>query len=136
MTARTSHRRSSGAIRRLPSGRWQVRYTGPDDAARYAARALLAQQGLRPTTSGGHYVVEVVGGIPTGAMRKIPWPCHVDIAIDHRPLRVYGSTSIAVVAPPHELAALHRHEGVPHGSAPRRPIERADGCETVLIHAA
>ena len=106
------------------------------DAARYAARALLAQQGLRPTTSGGHYVVEVVGGIPTGAMRKIPWPCHVDIAIDHRPLRVYGSTSIAVVAPPHELAALHRHEEVPHGSAPRHPIARTDGCETVLIHAA
>ena len=29
------------------------------DAARYSATALLAQQGLRPTTSGGHYVVEV-----------------------------------------------------------------------------
>ncbi len=29
------------------------------DAARYAATALLAHQGLRPTTSGGHYVVEV-----------------------------------------------------------------------------
>src|SRR5674476_1043734 len=29
------------------------------DAARYSATALLAQQGLRPTTSGGHYAVEV-----------------------------------------------------------------------------
>ncbi len=28
------------------------------DAARYAGTALLAQQGLRPTTSGGHYAVE------------------------------------------------------------------------------
>lgn len=28
------------------------------DAARSAATALLAQQGLRPTTKGGHYVVE------------------------------------------------------------------------------
>jgi hypothetical protein len=29
------------------------------DAARYAGTALLAQQGLRPTTSGGHYAVEL-----------------------------------------------------------------------------
>ncbi len=29
------------------------------DPARYAGTALLAHQGLRPTTSGGHYVVEV-----------------------------------------------------------------------------
>ena len=31
---RTARRRSSGAIRRLPSGRWQARYTGPDGAMR------------------------------------------------------------------------------------------------------
>jgi len=30
------------------------------DAARQACVALLAQQGLRPTTSGGHYVIEEV----------------------------------------------------------------------------
>ena len=29
------------------------------DAARFACTALLTQQGLRPTTRGGHYVVEV-----------------------------------------------------------------------------
>ena len=47
------------------------------DAARYAATALLAQQGLRPTTSGGHYVVEVAlraqfgdGFRSFGAMRR------------------------------------------------------------------
>lgn len=47
------------------------------DAARYAATALLAQQGLRPTTSGGHYVVEVTlraqfgdGFRSFGAMRR------------------------------------------------------------------
>ena len=34
MTVRTSHRRANGAIRRLPSGRWQARYTGPDGAMR------------------------------------------------------------------------------------------------------
>lgn len=28
------------------------------DAMRYACTALLAQQGLRPTSSGGHYAVE------------------------------------------------------------------------------
>lgn len=28
------HRRASGAVRKLPSGRWQARYTGPDGAMR------------------------------------------------------------------------------------------------------
>ena len=47
------------------------------DAARHAGTALLAQQGLRPTTTGGHYVVEVAlraqfgeGFRPFGAMRR------------------------------------------------------------------
>ncbi len=47
------------------------------DAARYAGTAILAQQGLRPTTSGGHYVIEVAlraqfgdGFRPFGAMRR------------------------------------------------------------------
>lgn len=30
------------------------------DAARHSGTALLAQQGLRPTTAGGHYAVETV----------------------------------------------------------------------------
>ena len=33
-TAARRHRRASGAVRRLPSGRWQARYTGPDGALR------------------------------------------------------------------------------------------------------
>lgn len=47
------------------------------DAARYSGTALLAQQGLRPTTLGGHYAVEVAlraqfrdGFRPFGAMRR------------------------------------------------------------------
>jgi len=47
------------------------------DAARQACTALLAQQGLRPTTSGGHYAVEEsvraqFGTIlrPFGALRR------------------------------------------------------------------
>lgn len=47
------------------------------DAARHAGTALPAQQGLRPTTTGGHYVVEVAlraqfgeGFRPFGAMRR------------------------------------------------------------------
>lgn len=47
------------------------------DAARYSGTAILAQQGLRPTTSGGHYVVEVAlraqfgdGFRPFGATRR------------------------------------------------------------------
>ena len=47
MTVRTSHRRSSGAIRRLPSGRWQPRFTTPDGAMRtigtFAAEAEADQ---------------------------------------------------------------------------------------------
>jgi recombinational DNA repair protein RecT len=35
-------------------------YTLAYDAARLAGTALLAQQGLRPTSQGGHYVVELV----------------------------------------------------------------------------
>lgn len=33
-------------------------YTLAYDAIRFACTALLVQQGLRPTTSGGHYVIE------------------------------------------------------------------------------
>ncbi len=47
------------------------------DAARYSGTAILAQQGLRPTTSGGHYAVEVAlraqfgdGFRPFGAIRR------------------------------------------------------------------
>ncbi|HEX6057199.1 MAG TPA: HEPN domain-containing protein [Intrasporangium sp.] len=47
------------------------------DAARYSGAALLAQQGLRATTSGGHYAVEVAlraqfgtGFRPFGALRR------------------------------------------------------------------
>src|SRR5450756_1818396 len=34
MTTTRRHRRASGAVRKLPSGRWQARYTGPDGALR------------------------------------------------------------------------------------------------------
>ncbi len=61
-----------------------VEQTSPDsafvlayDAARQACTALLAQQGLRPTTSGGHYAVEEsvraqFGAVlrPFGALRR------------------------------------------------------------------
>ncbi|PRZ09349.1 Lsr2 protein [Isoptericola sp. CG 20/1183] len=40
---RNSSRRATGSVRRLPSGRWQARYTGPDDVRRtvgtYPSRA-------------------------------------------------------------------------------------------------
>lgn len=52
------------AARTLDTAR-AIAATDPDsayvlayDAARFAATALLAQQGLRPTTAGGHYAVE------------------------------------------------------------------------------
>ena len=47
------------------------------DAARYSGTAILAHQGLRPTTPGGHYAVEVAlraqfgdGFRPFGTMRR------------------------------------------------------------------
>ncbi len=47
------------------------------DAARYGGTALLAQQGLRPTTASGHYVIETIlraqfgdGFRKFGAMRR------------------------------------------------------------------
>ena len=44
MTVRTSHRRASGAIRWLPSGRWQARYTGPDGAMRTIGTAVAKSE--------------------------------------------------------------------------------------------
>jgi hypothetical protein len=40
------------------------------DAARQACTALLAQQGLRPTTSGGHYAVEESVRAPFGPILR------------------------------------------------------------------
>ena len=40
------HRHASGAIRRLASGRWQTRYTGPDGAMR--SLGLSDRRGSRP----------------------------------------------------------------------------------------
>jgi hypothetical protein len=52
-------------------------YVLANDAARCSGAAILAHQGLRPTTSGGHYAVEVAlraqfgdGFRPFGAMRR------------------------------------------------------------------
>lgn len=42
-------------------------YVPAYDAARYAGTALLAQQGMRPTTSGGHYAVELALRFQFGA---------------------------------------------------------------------
>jgi hypothetical protein len=58
------------------------------DAARFACAALLAQQGLRATTSGGHYAVERAvraqfgdGFRPFGALRRrrneLEYPHHL-----------------------------------------------------------
>jgi len=70
--------------RRAPSRRQARDDQDPDsayvlayDAARYSGTAILAHQGLRPTTSGGHYAVEVAlraqlgdGFRPFGALRR------------------------------------------------------------------
>lgn len=51
-------RRSLDAARMLAHAAPDSSITVTYDAARQACVALLAQQGLRPTTSGGHYAIE------------------------------------------------------------------------------
>jgi hypothetical protein len=52
--AATTHTTARGAIESDPDSALVLAY----DAARQAITGLLAQQGLRPTTKGGHYAVE------------------------------------------------------------------------------
>jgi hypothetical protein len=53
--ARRTLSTAAGAADADPDSAFTLAY----DAARFACAALLAQQGLRATTRGGHYVVEV-----------------------------------------------------------------------------
>jgi len=53
--ARRTLSTAAGAADSDPDSAFTLAY----DAARFACTALLAQQGLRATTGGGHYVVEV-----------------------------------------------------------------------------
>ncbi len=53
--ARRTLSTAEGAADTDPDSAFTLAY----DAARFACTALLAQQGLRPTTRGGHYAVEV-----------------------------------------------------------------------------
>jgi HEPN domain len=53
--ARRTLRTATGAADTDPDSAFTLAY----DAARFACTALLAQQGLRVTTRGGHYAVEV-----------------------------------------------------------------------------
>jgi HEPN domain-containing protein len=54
--ARRTLSTATGAAESDPDSAFTLAY----DAARFACTALLAQQGLRATTRGGHYAVEVV----------------------------------------------------------------------------
>jgi HEPN domain-containing protein len=51
------------AVERDPDSAYVLAY----DAARQALTGLLAQQGLRPTTKGGHYAVEQAARVQFGA---------------------------------------------------------------------
>lgn len=65
---------TAAAVQNDPDSTYTLAY----DAARFAGTALLAHQGLRPTTGGGHYAVEEalraqfgdVNFRPFGAMRR------------------------------------------------------------------
>jgi hypothetical protein len=70
-------RKTAATAARLVSSDAYSAYVLAYDAARFACIALLAQQGLRATTSGGHYAVEQAvraqfgdGFRPFGALRR------------------------------------------------------------------
>lgn len=70
-------RRTASTAARLTTDDPYSAYVLAYDAARFACVALLAQQGLRATTSGGHYAVERAvraqfgdGFRPFGALRR------------------------------------------------------------------
>lgn len=50
-------------------------YTLAYDAARFACVGLLAQQGLRPTTKGGHYAVQVAVTASSGPPSTLTQSC-------------------------------------------------------------
>jgi hypothetical protein len=71
--ARETAATASGLVYTDPYSAYVLAY----DAARFACVALLAQQGLRATTSGGHYAVEQAvraqfgdGFRPAGILRR------------------------------------------------------------------
>lgn len=54
LKARQTHMTACAILEEDPENAFTLAY----DAARYSGTALLAQQGLRPTSAGGHYAVE------------------------------------------------------------------------------
>lgn len=71
--ARRTLQTAAGIVERDPDSAYVLAY----DAARHAGTALLAQQGLRPTSKGGHYALELAlraqfghGFRAFGAMRR------------------------------------------------------------------
>lgn len=69
--------RGEAEIEQLLASKQLQQVAGGQANGEYSATALLAQQGLRPTTSGGHYAVEVAvraqfgdGFRAFGAMRR------------------------------------------------------------------
>jgi hypothetical protein len=75
------------------------------DAARQACVALLAQQGLRPTTSGGHYAIEEAIRVQFGAS-----------------LRTFGGPSADCAAGGMSLSIRSTRQKEP---APTRPPKRS-----------
>lgn len=55
------------SARRLADISAEIAWTFAYDAARFAGRALLAQQGLRPTSRGGHHAIEAAVRAQFGA---------------------------------------------------------------------
>ncbi len=99
--ARKTAATAAGLVSSDPYSAYVLAY----DAARFACIALLAQQGLRATTSGGHYAVEQAvraqfedGFRPFGVLRRrrneLEYPhLPADTATQKKPSRPQGQRS-------------------------------------------
>ncbi len=92
MPPRKQHRRSSGSIRKLPSGRWQARYTGPDGTMRplgtFATKAEADAAIARETTAvhQGDWRRPELGQIPLGDFLRRWIESRADLALGTRSL--------------------------------------------------
>lgn len=92
MPPRKQHRRSSGSIRKLPSGRWQARYTGPDGTMRplgtFATKADADAAIARETTAvhQGDWRRPELGQIPLGDFLRRWIESRADLALGTRSL--------------------------------------------------
>jgi hypothetical protein len=71
-TRRARTRRAFGMIRRLPSGRWQVNFTGPDLRIHKAPRTFDTRMDGEGWLAGQRRAIDLGTWVPPGAVRAAP----------------------------------------------------------------